>query len=147
MPYSGPLEDRILIRELIEAYADAVMIRDADAWGAVWAEDAYWSLPEVPGHEEFIGRKAIVKGWVDSMTQYASMTDYAEPMIYIATPGAIEVDGNTATARVYTSEIYKELASGEELRVRGQYDDALRKTDGQWLFTRRIYKILYASQG
>lgn len=145
MPFTGPLEDRILIRELIEAYADAVMIRDADAWGAVWAEDAYWSLPEVPGHEEFIGREAIVNGWVASMTQYASMTDYAEPMIYIATPGAIEVTGDTATARVYTSEIYKDPDSGKEIRVRGRYDDELRKRDGQWLFTRRIYRIVHVA--
>ena len=145
MPFTGPFEDRIEIRELIEAYGDAVMVRDADAWGDVWAEDAYWSLPEVPGHEEFIGRDAIVKGWVDSMTQYASMTDYAEPTIYIATPGAIEVNGLTATARVYTSEIYKNPDSGTEIRVRGQYDDELGKIDGRWLFTKRIYKILHVS--
>ena len=143
MAYTGPLEDRLEIRELIEAYADAVMIRDAEAWGQVWAKDAYWSLPEVPGHEEFRGRNAIVKGWVDSMTQYASMTDYGEPMIYIATPGAIEVDGDEATSRVYTSEIYKDAKTKNEIRVRGQYDDQLRRIDGHWLYTRRIYKILH----
>jgi len=46
MSFSGPAEDRLAIRELIEAYADAVTRNDATAWIATWAEDSIWSLPE-----------------------------------------------------------------------------------------------------
>lgn len=134
MSFTGPFEDRLAIRELIEHYADAVMQRDPEAWGEVWAEDAFWSLPEFKGLEAFNGRENIVQGWVDAMGDYPGL-------VYIATPGAINVDGARATARTYTSEIFPG-AEGETLRVRGQYDDELRKIDGRWWFTSRIYKIV-----
>lgn len=143
MAFTGPLEDRILIRELIETYANGVMERNVEEWGDVWAEDAYWALPEWPGLEGFSGREAIVKGWVDSMGVYASMTDFSIPMIYIATPGAINVRGDKATAHVFTSEIFRDPESKKEMRVRGRYDDQLEKRDGRWLFTRREYRILH----
>lgn len=34
MPFTGPFEDRLAIRELIESYGDAVTQRDVDAWAA-----------------------------------------------------------------------------------------------------------------
>ena len=37
MPFTGPAEDRLAIRELIESYADAVIRTDAEAWGATWS--------------------------------------------------------------------------------------------------------------
>jgi ketosteroid isomerase-like protein len=147
MAFTGPLQDRIEIRELIEIYSDAVMRGDADAWSTVWAKDAYWALPEYPGHEEFIGRDAIVAGWKWSMANYAKSAAAGEPpsMIYVSTPGAIEVNGDRATARVYTSEIYTFPGATQESRVRGRYDDELARIDGRWLFTKRIYKTLHKS--
>lgn len=141
--FTGPLADRLAIRELIDAYADAVMVRDADAWAATWAEDAYWSLPEFPDHEEFVGRAAIRAGWLMSMQRYASMTDFSIPMIYSAFPAAIVVQGDHATARVFTSEIYRDPADGREHRVRGRYDDEIALIDGCWLFTRRVYRTIH----
>ncbi len=41
MAFTGPLEDRILIRELLDTYAHGVMTRDAEVWAATWAEDAF----------------------------------------------------------------------------------------------------------
>ena len=46
MGFRGPLEDRLAIRELIDAYADATMLRDAQAWGGLWAEDAVWGYED-----------------------------------------------------------------------------------------------------
>ncbi len=134
MSFTGPFEDRLAIRELIEHYADACMQRDANAWAEVWAEDAFWSLPEFEGLEAFHGRDNIVKGWIAAMGDYPGLT-------YIATPGAIEVNGERATARTYTSEIFPD-PNGETLRVRGQYDDELQKINGDWRFTSRIYKVI-----
>ena len=134
MSFTGPLEDRLEIRELIEHYGDAVMQRDADSWSEVWAEEAEWSLPEFKGLEYFAGKANIVAGWKASMGDYPGMT-------YIATPGAINVSGKRATARTYTSEIFPG-PDGRTLRVRGQYDDELAKIDGQWKFTKRVYKTI-----
>ncbi len=144
MPFTGPIEDRVAIRELIDSYSEGVMLRDAAAWGQTWAEDAYWSLPEFKDHEEFVGRAAIVEGWVMSMSRFASMTDFSLPMIYIGTPGSIEVEGDKATARVFTSEIYRDPETGTEHRVRGFYDDELARIEGRWLFTKRVYKVLHS---
>ncbi len=141
--FAGPVEDRLSIRELIDSYADAVMVRDADAWAETWAEDAYWSLPEFADHEEFVGRAAIKAGWLMSMERYASMTDFSIPMIYTAFPAAIDVQGDRATARVFTSEIYRDPADGHDHRVRGRYDDELARIGGRWLFTRRVYRTVH----
>ncbi|MFA7440830.1 MAG: nuclear transport factor 2 family protein [Sphingomonadaceae bacterium] len=145
MAYSGPIQDRLEIRELIEAYGDAVMRGDANDWAKVWAEDAYWALPEFPGHEEFIGREAIVAGWQWSMDNYGEVKEAGgrPVMIYVSTPGEIVVDGDRAVARAYTSEIYKFPGSDTYSRIRGRYDDELARIDGKWLFTKRIYHLLH----
>ncbi len=143
MAYTGPLQDRVEIRELIEIYADAVMRSDEAAWSGVWAEDSFWSLPEFEGLEAFTGRDAIVKGWLASLEAFGKGDPNKPSMIYIATPGAIEVDGDKAKARVYTSEIFTVPGTDTEVKVRGQYDDELAKIDGKWLFTKRIYRVLH----
>ena len=56
---TGPTDDRLAIRELIEHYCNAVNQRDAALWGANWAEDSEWNLPVVPGMESVKGKAAI----------------------------------------------------------------------------------------
>jgi hypothetical protein len=56
--------------------------------------------------------------------------------------GDIQVTGDTATARSYTSEVGTTL-TGEEIRPRGQYDDKLIKINGQWFFKERIFNSMY----
>ena len=38
MAFTGPVEDRLLIRELMGSYADVVFRWDKDVWLACWAE-------------------------------------------------------------------------------------------------------------
>jgi len=142
MPFTGPLEDRILIREVMETYAHGVMTRDAELWGSTWAEDAFWALPEWPDLEGFDGKAAIVAGWVESMKVYG-LDNCTKPMIYAVMPGSIEVAGDEATAIAYTSEIFDDPATGQTMRVRGRYDDRLKKIDGRWVYTRREYRIMH----
>lgn len=142
MPFTGPLEDRILIRELIETYAHGVMTKDAELWAATWADDAYWALPEWPDLGGFTGKAAIVAGWIESMKAYG-LDQCTKPMVYVATPGSITVDGDRAAAVSYTSEIFDDPATGETKRVRGRYADTLARIDGRWLFTRREYRIMH----
>lgn len=145
MAFTGPFEDRVAIRELMETYAHGVMTRDAEIWGSVWADTAYWALPEYPDLGGFDGKPAIVAAWVESMKVYG-LDNCTKPMIYVMTPGAIEVQGDAATAVAYTSEIYDDPQSGKTLCARGRYDDELRKIDGQWLFTRREYRIAHVHE-
>lgn len=134
MPFTGPAEDRLAIRELIETYADAVTQVDAAAWGATWAEDGVWSMPDYPEFPTQHGRTAIVGLWVEAMKHYPGL-------MFEAWPGSIEVDGDTAKVRTYTSEIYDQGA--ETLRDRGQYEDVCVKRDGRWRFQSRTFRNIH----
>lgn len=141
MPFTGPLEDRLAIRELMDTHAHGVMTKDPELWGSIWAKDAYWELPEYPDLGGFDGKDAIVSGWIESMKVYG-LENMTKPMIYLMTPGSIEVNGNRAAAVAYTIEIYDDPQSGRRIHTTGRYDDQLEKRDGQWLFTRRSYRIM-----
>jgi hypothetical protein len=134
MPFTGPVEDRLAIRELLESYADAVIRCDPLAWGSLWAEDAEWSLPDYPEIGVTRGRDAIVAMWVEAMKAYPGI-------LFQAWPGAIEVDGDRATMHSYTSEVYDQ--GGVTMRDRGAYEDACVKVDGRWLFSSRSFRNLH----
>lgn len=134
MPYTGSLEDRQQIRELLERYCDAVNQRDADAWGATWAEDAQWLLPHL-GLDGISGRTQIVEAWREAMKLFPFVNMFAQA-------GSIEVDGDRAVMRSYTSEVAV-MQDDKEIRPRGQYDDVCVKRNGKWLFQRRKFTVLY----
>lgn len=134
MPYSGPLDDRELIRELLERYCDAVNQRDADAWGATWAEHSAWLLPHL-GLDGITGRTNIVNAWLEAMKLFPFVNMMAQA-------GSIEVDGNRAVMRSYTAEVAV-MQDGKEIRPRGQYDDVCVKQNGTWLFERRKFTVLH----
>jgi len=122
MAFEGPVEDRLAIRELIDAYADAVILHDAVAWGATWAEDGVWSLPDYPEMGEAHGREAIVTTWKAAMENYPGI-------VFVANPGSIVVDGDRAIVRSYTSEVYDMGGA--------------TKRDGKWLFQKRVFKTIH----
>jgi len=130
MSFTGSVEDRLAIRERIEAYADAVFRRDGDDWIACWAEDAEWSLMGMT-----LSGKAVIRGaWEQAMAGFPLAAFFGQP-------GAIEVSGDRAAVRVYTQEVLT-TPDGGLRRVVGRYDDTLTRVNGQWLFARRVYTIL-----
>lgn len=134
MTFTGPFEDRLAIRELLEAYADAVTRRDAEDWGATWTEDAEWSLPDYPEIGTTKGRDAIVAMWKEAMKAYPGI-------MFEAWPGAIEIDGDKATIRSYTTEVYDQ--EDETVRDRGLYEDTCVKIGGSWYFKSRSFRNIH----
>jgi len=134
MPFQGPVEDRLAIRELVDSYGDAVARHDAQAWGSNWAEDSVWTLnlPDLPRVE---GRTSIVALWVRAMAEY-------EYVLMTAKPGEIKVDGDRATGRFWTSEVTR-LKTGEEQRIAGRYEDEYVKREGRWFFKSRDYRMIH----
>lgn len=138
MPFSGSFEDRLAIRELLETYADAVTRHDPLQWGATWAEDGEWSLPDYPELGTTRGRDAIVAMWTEAMKAYPGI-------MFEAWPGTIEIDGDTATLRSYTAEVYDR--DGRTFRDRGAYEDTCVKIEGRWLFKSRSFRNIHRQEG
>ncbi len=127
--FEGAPEDRLAIRERIEAYSDAVFRHDADAWIENWSDDGVWRLPGL----DVAGKAQIKAAWTQAMSAFAFAG-------FFATPGSIRVTGDRAVARVYTQEVLVEHG-GTVRRIVGAYDDELIKTNGVWLFQSRTYAI------
>jgi ketosteroid isomerase-like protein len=130
MSFTGPVEDQLALRTLHDAYADAVFRRDAQAWGALWAEDAVWNL----GQGDVTGKDKIVPMWIGAMGMFSQVAFFCQP-------GALEVDGDAASGRVYTQEVLTEQ-DGTLRRIVGCYEDTYVRRDGRWLFSSRRYTIL-----
>lgn len=129
--FSGPLADRVAIRERIERYNDAVFRRDADDWAECWTEDAEWQV----GENSASGRKAIRDLWITLM-------DGLEAAGMYVTHGAVAIADDMAESRCYMLEMLKKR-DGTELLVSGRYDDRLRRdADGEWRFLGRAYSVL-----
>ena len=128
---SGALEDRCLIRELVESYNDAVMRFDGEAWGENWTEDAVWHLP---GAGDVSGRDANVTVWQGAMSAFSFVG-------FFASAGPIHVSGDTATATWYQQE-FLHGKDGSERKVTGRYEDDYVKVEGRWYFKRRVYEVL-----
>ena len=127
MAFKGSLEDRLAIRERMDAYADGVYRKDPDAWGACWAEDAVWDL----GRATKEGRAAIVEFWTGIMKGY-------DRVQHQVAPGSIIVNGDTAEATTHVEELLL-AADGSVRKACGMYNDTLVKVGGEWLFKVRRY--------
>lgn len=130
MAFTGPLEDRLLIRELYNSYSDSSFRQDVDAYLACWHDDGV----RLSRHGELRGKPALRAAWDEIWTTLERMAFFAEV-------GAIEVNGDAATSRCYCREII-ELKTGEFWKVVGLYEDKLIRHDGQWLFQERRYSLL-----
>ena len=128
--FTGPMEDRLAIRELHETYGDGVVRFDKNTWGSVWAEDATWDFMGMT----IEGREAIVQTWLGAMANF-------EAVSFSCVPASIEVEGETATSRVQTQEVLK-AKNGSTRMIGGLYEDRLAKRDGAWLYTHRAFSIV-----
>lgn len=131
---SGPIEDRLAIRELVESYNDAVMRFDGDAWKDNWTDDATWDT----GQGALTGKDTFYPAWQQAMSRFSFVG-------FFASAGPIIVDGDTAHGTWYQQEFLHEKEGGK-LNITGQYEDDYVKKDGRWYFQQRIYKILSMEQ-
>jgi ketosteroid isomerase-like protein len=129
MGFTGSIEDRLLIRERLDIYADATFRGDVDAYLGCWADDGL----RIWAGTECRGKPAL-------RAQWEALWRRIERMAFFAEPGAIAVDGDQATARCYCREIVK-FTDGSIRKFVGIYDDELVRADGAWLFARRDYTL------
>ena len=130
MPFTGPLEDRIAIRELYDSYADGANRMDRAAWLAPWAADAVWKTH----YFEQKGLTAIGEKYDELMAPVTTTSFFTQIC-------SIEVDGDVAKARAIAQERLK--MEGGTYRLTGRYEDSLARIDGAWRFTFREYHVMY----
>jgi ketosteroid isomerase-like protein len=136
MTFTGPLEDRLALHELVASYADAVSRRDAQDWGDLWAEDGVWCVPSFPSLARVEGRETIRSAWQVAMDNFSLN-------VMVQTLGAVDVQGNTATGRAYHNELATNM-DGETHTALGLYEDEYIRNDGVWQFAKRTYTPLHS---
>lgn len=127
--FSGALEDRIAIRELIDTYADATSRGDGTLWATLWSEDAEWCFPHLPHIGTISGRDNLVEMWRGASSAYRNLS-------ILAAPGSIVVDSDTATVRVNLIETYED-EEGRAVHGRPSYQDRCVRRDGRWMIRHR----------
>jgi AcrR family transcriptional regulator len=116
------------LRQLVAHCSDAVIRRDADAFGATWTDDGVWDRAD---GEPIVGRQQIA----------AAFTTLVRPLSWIVQTPAVcvfEVDETTGTGsgRVTFDERFQRRRGGPGTLI-GTYHDEYRRDGGHWHFVRR----------
>ena len=129
MAFTGPMEDRLLIRELYDTYADCGSRGDREGWLDCFAKDARWKTH----YFELQGREAIAAKYDEIM---GAVTD----TVFFVQMGAVEVDGDTARVRMQQDESLL-FPNGSTYDLVGEYNDVCVKRDGRWWFRDKVYLV------
>lgn len=129
MTFSGPAEDRQLIRERLEIYSDAVTRRDLDAYLACWTEDGC----RTGSGGECHGKSELRDHWNGIFTAI-------EQMAFFTQLASMTVHGDRAESRSYCLEFMK-LRDQPNRQLIGEYVDELVRVDDNWLFSHRHYRV------
>lgn len=127
--FRGPVEDRLAIRELFDAYSDAVSRMALDDYLDCWTEDGVR-----------LGDGGEARGREQLRAQWAGIWKTLSRMAFVTQIGAIEVDGDHAQTRSYCLEILQ-FPNGATHRLVGTYEDQLRRVEGRWRFRERKYQV------
>lgn len=128
MAFTGPIEDRLAIRELYGAYGDSSAQRDGEAFLACWTDDGQWNSHIF----QRSGKPELREQWDLLWTNF-------EKVGFLGEIGAIEIDGDKASCRSVAREIIL-LKGGGVYKLVGQYHDQVVRQNGKWLFARRDYQ-------
>jgi len=127
------IADRFEIEALRAEFTDAVMMRDYDRVATLFTQDGVWRMPNIPaelaGQDEIRAFGERVPGFVDYLVQTTH-------------PGAVRLDGDTASGRAYIQELIRLRDGGSELNY-AIYHDSYRRTPDGWRFAERVYEIRY----
>ncbi|MGW3039833.1 nuclear transport factor 2 family protein [Kitasatospora sp. NPDC001159] len=127
------IADRAEIQALQADFTDAVMMRDRARLSQLFTPDGVLRMPDVP--VEFTGIEQIRVGGEKLQEQW----DF---FVQTTHPGAIEIDGDTATGRAYMHEIVR-LKNDFQGFNYAIYHDRYRRTAEGWRFAERVYEIRY----
>src|ERR1022692_2463129 len=127
------IADRVEIEALRSEFTDAVMMRDYDRVASLFTPDGALRMPNIPA--EFEGPEEI-RAWG------GPAPDLVEFFLQTTHPGAIQLDGDTASGRAFMQEIGRLRDGRSELNY-AIYHDRYQRTGDGWKFTQRVYEVRY----
>ena len=127
------IADRVEIEALRGEFTDAAMMRDRARLASLFTPDGVLRMPNIPA--ELAGREQI-RAWGDRVP---ALVDF---LVQNTHPGAIRLDGDTATGRAYMQELGRARDGRSELNY-AIYHDRYRRTGEGWKFTERVYEVRY----
>ena len=127
------IADRFEIEALRGEFTDAGTMHDHDRFASLFTEDGVWRIPGIG--PDFVGREEIRAG-------IERLQDVWEFFVQHTHPGTIQLDGDTATGRVYVAEAGR-MRDGSSHMNHSLYHDRYRRTPDGWKFTERVYEIIY----
>ncbi len=125
--------DRVEIEALRGEFTDAGMMGDLDRIASLFTPDGVWQIPGVD--VRFVGPDEIRAG-------IQRLRGVWEFFVQTAHPGAIRLDGDTASGRAYIAE-FGRMRDGGAHSNHAVYHDRYRRTPDGWKFTERVYEIRY----
>ena len=125
------LEAREAIRRVLALYGDAVRRKDADAIAELFTPDA---RVVIAGGKERVGRAEIVEGLRATASGYEFLSQQMDV-------GLIDLDGDSARARVGVIEANQPLGKSRLNLIFGIYEDEYRVSGGLWRFHRRNFTL------
>jgi ketosteroid isomerase-like protein len=127
--FTGSADDQLKIRQLFDSYCDATCRQAVDDYLACWTDDGVR-----------LGDGGECHGIVELRAHWDGIWKAVAKMAFMVQIGAIEVDGDHARARSYCLEVL-EFRGGGTHRLIGNYEDLLRRVDGEWRFSERNYRV------
>ncbi|GAA3432742.1 nuclear transport factor 2 family protein [Kutzneria kofuensis] len=131
MPDLQALADRVEIAALSGEFTDAGMMRDFDRLAALFTADGVLRIQ----HIVLAGRDEIRA----SIEQLRANWEF---FVQNAHPGAVTIDGDTASGRSYIHE-FGRFRDGSSHSNYSLYHDEYRRTPNGWRFSERVYEMRY----
>jgi hypothetical protein len=137
------LEDRIAIRELIDAYTYCADTRNIQGHMALFTEDTNF---EVYMDEKLPTPTQVVTGRKNLFPVFDDLNQYLSTMHFNG-QSTITLDGDRATGITYCRAYHSKVPDGVQqpmIMIAGiRYYDTMIKQDGAWLFAERKLKVCW----
>jgi ketosteroid isomerase-like protein len=128
------IADRVEIEALRGEFTDAAMMRDRARLASLFTPNGALRMPNIPA--ELAGREEIQAGGERLQALWGFFVQTTHP-------GAIQLDGDTATGRAYIQELARARDGRQGLNFAIYHDRHQRTGDG-WKFTERAATALTA---
>ena len=129
-------DDIVMLRQLVDRYADAVDRRDSEIFAALFGDEGTLTMPPLGGSEPTRLKGGAVRKALEPLAVYDRTFHHVGGAVF-------DVEGDTATGRVHCSaHHYERTHNGPiDLVMHIVYEDEYRRFGARWGFASRIVDV------